>query len=414
MAKYEMGLHDYLRVVKKRFWVILFTVITVYLFSLVYTQLQPRIYEAKSTVEMIKRTTIGGLFEHALLNYGDMISTATKVINSSRIVGKVVDHLQAQGKLPVAESEERLRQIQQIKGSIGARQMDKTNILVITVHWDEPEMAQDVANVVALVFSQEDQSSDALQDKAMRLHLEEQISKVSTELLRAERELEEFNRLHGFPELSRQEMMDVDAVTDLEYQYRQASLSRNQAELRLRQLQGALGPADLPSMEMEAMLDDPSVRQQYNHIIDLNLQLSKLLEEYTPLHPAIIDLEQEIEEAKQKMGLVIRPVLANEVGSLEQQIGQRRQEEELLESKLERSHTTIITVLPETRLQLAQLKRRVEVNNRLFMSFTERLEEMKLAEASCISFSCSGSRTTMPEVSACKRFSFSLSSRCRS
>ena len=101
MAKYEMGLQDYLRVVRKRLWVILLTTAAVWLCAVVYTKLQPKIYETRATVELVKKTTVGGLFEEALLRQGDAIATATKVIRSSRVMGKAVDLLQANSFLPL-------------------------------------------------------------------------------------------------------------------------------------------------------------------------------------------------------------------------------------------------------------------------------------------------------------------------
>lgn len=382
MAKYEMGLQDYLRVIKKRFWIILFTTVTVYLFALVYTQLQPKVYEARGTVELIQHTTIGGFFENTILRSGDIIATATKVIRSSRVIGKVVDELRARKMLEtLADEDERQRQIESLKGLISAAQLERTNILVITVRHGDPELCREIVNTVARVFCSEDQSADQEQSRAMRLHLTEQIQQVSASLMEAERQLESYNRSHGYPELTREELLDLDQAAELEAQLKQAAARRAEQENRLRQLRGALDPAALASLELGELAEAPTVAAVHQELVRLNTRLAELLEDYTPRHPAVIEAEKQIDDKRKELALAVRPVVAGRIETLTRELEELRAREGVLAGKLGRFQSRLNT-MPRDRLELAQLKRRVEVNTRLFLTFNERLEEMKLAEAS--------------------------------
>jgi len=143
-----MGVQDYLRVVRKRLWIILLTTLAVYGCAMVYTQLQPRIYETRATVEVVQKTTIGGLFEGALLQQGDAMATATKVVRSTRVMNKVADLLQAANKLPKVEGDDRQRQVAMLQSVVSVAQLDRANILAIGVRMEDPELAREIANKI--------------------------------------------------------------------------------------------------------------------------------------------------------------------------------------------------------------------------------------------------------------------------
>ncbi len=384
MAKYEMGLQDYLRVVRKRLWVILLTMAAVWLCAVVYTKLQPKIYETRATVEIVKKTTVGGLFEAALLRQGDAMATAAKVIRSTRVMGKAVDLLQAKNCLAKAEGEARAAQIEMLKSVVSAAQVDKADVLAISVRHSDPVLAKEAATVIARVYCDEDMSADHDQERATRLHLDEQLRQVGINLAQAERDLEDFKQAHSMVELSAQDRISLDALVDLEAEYRQLGALRAETEMKLRQVQAAFDPAALETLEVQQLLDDASVRARYEDMARCHARLQALLEEYTARHPAVLEQEQLLTDAKRQLAAAIRPALAGKVEALQKEIARLREREQTVGAKLARAQGREQGNLPENRLELARLQRLVDVNTKLYGTFTERLEEMKIAEAAKI------------------------------
>ena len=379
-----MGVQDYLRVVRKRLWVILLTMLAVYGCAMVYTQLQPRIYETRATVEVVQKTTIGGLFEGALLQQGDAMATAAKVIRSTRVMSKVVDLLQTKGALPRVEGDARQLQIAKLQSAVNAVQVDRATILAINVRLDDPELARLIANKVAQVYCSENLSADMEQERATRLHLEEQVRQVNMVLMQAERDLEDFKQTHNLAELSPQERVSVDALVELEAEYRQASALRAENEMALQKMQTAFDPAALETMDIQQLLDDQSVRASYDNLVRANLRMTALLEDYTPRHPAVLEAEEQVAAARQQLASAIRPALAARIETLRKEGTRLREREQLLGAKLGRAQGREMSNLPETRLELARLQRLVDVNNKLYVTFTQRLEEMRIVESAKI------------------------------
>ncbi len=96
MAQYELNLRDYWYIAKKRQGIILFTVLVVFGFTLLFTQLlkPDPLYEATASVKYDRTSTLAGLYLE-IISYSptDVMATQTVVIKSYPVMEKVAKKL---------------------------------------------------------------------------------------------------------------------------------------------------------------------------------------------------------------------------------------------------------------------------------------------------------------------------------
>jgi uncharacterized protein involved in exopolysaccharide biosynthesis len=155
MAQYDLNLHDYWRIVKRRRWIILLTAVSVLGSVAVYTNLQVPVYEAASTVKVEQSMSIPGVQTAEAAAYYDTytaLNTEVKIIKSAlvseltaRRLGIITD------ATPVAQKEAVIADIQ---GKIEAERVGETNLITIAAKSSDAEETARLANATAEVYIQ--------------------------------------------------------------------------------------------------------------------------------------------------------------------------------------------------------------------------------------------------------------------
>src|SRR5947208_3161541 len=141
MAQYELNLRDYWLILRKRKWIIVFTVLLVAGFTFVITEFFGPLptYEASARVKFDRSTSLSGLLTEVVSNAGEgsNMTTQAEVIRSVPVllraakklgvVAKEIDSNEAHTKPDV------LAKIYELKNLVSVSQEGSTNILNITV-----------------------------------------------------------------------------------------------------------------------------------------------------------------------------------------------------------------------------------------------------------------------------------------
>ena len=94
MPQYELNLRDYLRIFRKRKFIIVTSFFAVTISSIVYLFMQPPIYEASTTVKILERQSIAGILtEWIVYSPADIMESQTKIVKGFPIIKKVALHL---------------------------------------------------------------------------------------------------------------------------------------------------------------------------------------------------------------------------------------------------------------------------------------------------------------------------------
>ena len=264
MNRKELGLEDYWRLIWKRKWVVILTVVAVTASAVIFSSLQTPIYEASTTLYLKKAKAgpeqidiFGGV---SLLSTETEINTQIEILKSRTMVEEVARRLSpisTHKKGPDKKSEfyEYLRNLLTpilgkssqeenpeslsekppgLKGSISAVPIRNTRLITLTASSDDPEMAQFIANTTAEVFIERDISSRRRETIAALDFLSRETEKTKEGLRQAEETLREYKEKEGFAELSEKARLMVGRLSELESLHQSTRISREELNSRLR------------------------------------------------------------------------------------------------------------------------------------------------------------------------------------
>ena len=188
MLQYELNLRDYIRIVRKRKLVIVFSILLFSLVSVFQMRSHKPIYKASTTVQVQERNSVAGMLTDVMVySPGDIMETQSRIIKGYPVMLKVCRRMgyvsetttQAQGHQKAAS----------LQGRISTERVGRTNIIRILATADNPKDAMLLANTVARVYVQESLLEKNKQSRASRTFIEDQLASVENRLMDSEERL---------------------------------------------------------------------------------------------------------------------------------------------------------------------------------------------------------------------------------
>jgi len=160
MTKYDLNLRDYWRVIRKRKFIVIFTLLAMVVFSFVSAIVTRPIplYKTNATIKFEKVAIVPGLYDQSVVSGGNL-ETEAAVIKSYYIQELVAKRLNL---IPKDASQEMVRNnskyiniILDLKDKIQTELDGLSNMINIVVTSTDPKLAQNIANTVAQVYREE-------------------------------------------------------------------------------------------------------------------------------------------------------------------------------------------------------------------------------------------------------------------
>lgn len=235
MARYELGLYDYWRILRRRKKIIFITVILSVFFTLISSSFSRRIYSATARLRVERQTTVASLLTDWVSYYpGDIIATEIQIALSRETIENALSRL---GKITPNMTEiERERVISITRSKISVTR-GEGNIIEIRASSEDPKEAQLLANAVSEAYVERSSQIRTQNRRHLREAITYQLLQVKKDLEQAEENYNRF-RVTG----------DVKGLRD-------SIVSR---------------------------------------IESLRLELQRLYRQYTPQHPQVVALQDEI------------------------------------------------------------------------------------------------------------------------
>lgn len=286
MMQYELNFRDYARIFHKRKYIIIGAFIIVVAATFFNLSQQPYIYEASSTVKIEQGKTIAGLLtEWITYNPENVMESEIKIVKSFPVMENVAKRLGlVKDNTPSLEAQAIIADLQ---GQVAVSKMENTNIIQISVRGQKPEQVMVLANTVAAVYVEQNLADKSKQARSAKQFIAEQLAQLEDRLFKSEEKLR--------------------------------SYGDKASELRMAE------PIQ-------------------SKIIDLQFEVSTLLQKYTEKHPKIIQLKRQIND-------------------LEGQFKGMSKED----------------------LEYGRVVREIEINKKLYGMLKEKLEESRIAEAQKVS-----------------------------
>ena len=376
MAQYDVNLREYWRILKKRKLVVILITIILSVFSISYAILtapSPR-YKTTCTIEFQKENTVEGLFATTISVFeSDDIATQISIIRGYPVFQKVAEKM-GLVRPGSAVAEEQLESdvvaiIESLQSRVEVAREQFTNILHITVTDEHPAFAQKLANTVALTYKAFHAEQQMKRIKEALKYIDSQLYDVREKLRKAE---EEFNRF-----TQTKELISIDLQSE-------SLLARSQEiQTEIRKLEEEKIEFESLLQRLKAFLDDPygsdhdfystkgSVQYEKANeaLVALLLKRDTLLKDFTPKHPDVMAISNQIIENARKMAFLLQTQL---------RLLEKRESD--LEADLNKVNLKT-KVLMEQKLEFDRLKRKVDLYNEMTVLLERKNQEALIRRA---------------------------------
>jgi len=211
MAQYELNLQDYLRIIRKRAFVIIASIIIFAVSSYFYISSQVPEYSAKTTVKVdIKKTAAPFNPDWAVYSENNNMETQAKVIKGFSVLRNAAKKL---AYIDAKTNESEIYDIiSTLSGSVSAQPIENTNLIEITATGAQPAEAVNIANMVAQAYLEENLKEKNKEASTSHTFIEEQLSEMRKRLAAAENKLKKIGSSSGDTSMTNETQKKLTAM----------------------------------------------------------------------------------------------------------------------------------------------------------------------------------------------------------
>lgn len=268
----EIHLGEYLKVLKRRWLIIVLSFFVVVTLTIVYLVITPRTYETSAVIKLPFSGGSGGLAQAlgSILPLGQSVDVATEIeIIKGRDIAEIVIKDLGIDKKPENLGKEVTQLASNFHKNLKVAQKGKTNLISITATSISPEEAKNIANKVADEYIKKTKSS--FQETWNNL-----ISQMEAKLLETRKDLE----------ASRKLLHEYESEKGITTAFSSILLGGNAPGAGLQYIGTEVSQA---------------VAELKSRTMQMELQLENLRKYYPEENPEIIKLKNQIAENKQKL-----------------------------------------------------------------------------------------------------------------
>lgn len=403
MTRDEITLEDLLRIFKRRFWWFFATVIAVFAVTIVYLMLATPIYEASVTIN-IEPKSKGSLTDlFSATGYTSSrpdISTEVELIKSRTNIETVVKNLNLVEYFKNKSKNSEIDTydvIKSLSNMITVSPVKDTSIVKISVQNPDPELAKNIANELASVYNELLQRLSRNEYTARREFIEQQIPKVEEELKQVEDQLKKFKQTNKVYVLNVESQNLLNTLYNLDTQINTYKIKVEEVKAKISALTQQLKSMNQKIVSSETISVNPVVSQLKAKLVDLQIQLSALLNTYSENDQQVKSLRKQIEETEKMLKNQVESIVTSQVqttdpnyASMYSELIQSNTELLVYQStissieSIKSKYEQKISTLPMLEQQLFELERDRKVKENLYSILLEKLEETRISEAGVV------------------------------
>jgi polysaccharide biosynthesis transport protein len=395
----EIKLTDYLHIISRYKWLVIFVFIAVFSIAVIYTARAPRIYQATSKVLLEDKANNNLLFT-SFSNQGNSINNNIQILKSNpvmEIADQILKKLVTYDQLPVSQLEG--SHVGYLKENLAVDTERETDILIISFASTSPLEAKEAANAAAYALMQQDTDYARIEYRNTREFLSDQLEENERELRSSEEDLRSYKIEHGVSMLSEETQELIKQSSELSALLSEAETELEVENKHLSYLRKELSAQDTLLLDVNSILTSPLLDQLKTEIVMNQSQYVNLLTQsgYSPDHPQLKTINSAVENAKKRLNEEIQRIILVRSGSADpllyrsqliEKIATSQIEQNLKESKVislqeaVETYNRQMSLLPDTEIELARLERNNQINVKLYTMLIEKFEEAKIVERS--------------------------------
>ncbi len=385
----ERTLGDYWRILRKRKWTIIISLVVVVTAAALISLRMTPIYDAVVGISVSSQNSSLLKFRDDQQQFSDgaenqeiLIPTQVSILQSDTLALLVIHNLgldsrpefaggqreRATAGVPVAMTLGRENQlIGTLHNNLKVMPVPSTSIIEVTYSSPDPRLSAEIANSIADTYIE--QNIKTKFDSTMQAAdwLSKQLADLQIKVETSQAKLIEYQKEHGIVGTDDKQNLTFEKLNDLGKRLTEAQADRIQKESLYRIAKGT-NPDQLASVLPESTL---SLRQQQTQ---LQTQLALLETQFGPSYPRVLEVQNELNQVNTSY----REELQTGINRVQNDYFTAVQREQMLQAALA-AQTTEANKLDENAIEYRTLKQEADSNRQLYYGLLQKLKEASLA-----------------------------------
>lgn len=410
----------YLRMLRKRGWVVVLFVVVAVSAAAVYVSTQPRVYRATAYVQVLQPAQVLVLSSSGKPQMQRAMSTEAKNISSSITAAKACEILRrskesAVGTAPPAGSagtgqssagasdaapaeDEREVTTPEILSSLSVT-VENPDILRVSIENESADRAKRIADAVVDAYlerSREAASEEAAKGEEFLLR---QMEALKHDMERIEADTRKFKTSHNIRDPNLDSLVGPSAILDYSTEAERAQTDLQAAAAELASLQRRL-QKESPVRVVRKPVNDPLAIGMRQAVTDAEVELAKLQAQYQDAHPLVRHQKAKLAELRAQLAAYDKPqelVESTEPNPMYEALQARIRDQQTAVESL-RVRASMLAQLaakklaqkppnsPDAFVGLARLQHAREIAEKTYVGLLERLQELKIQKASEVGY----------------------------
>ncbi|MCC6860636.1 MAG: polysaccharide biosynthesis tyrosine autokinase [Bryobacterales bacterium] len=396
----EVPLRLFWRVLRKRFWKIVFCFVTVFLSVLVATLKQTPVYEAAALIEIDKENPQILSFKEILnleSNSDEYLETQYRVLKSRSLADKVVRELKlfrkpewyrkrqfldlyrsdpppdslasvAHGAAQVDPENAAYRNtIENFLKDLDIRPVRRSNLVEVAFSSSDSRLAAAVTNALATSYIDRNLEVKFEATQKASEWLRGQLVGLKARLEKAEDALQDYARRNDIVFLDDKQTASNEKLRQVETEYTKAQAERIQAEAVYRSLLD--GQLDAPGV-----LENKLVQDLSSNLNELTREYARLTQLFKPDYPQAQQLKLQIDTVQRNLESAKKTLIANK-----EHLYKAALEREQMLAAAVQEQRAVVAQVAERSIQYGILKREVDTNKQLYEGLLNRMREAEVS-----------------------------------
>ena len=376
MAQYDIDLREYWRILKKRKLAVLLTTIVLGVLSIGFAifKAPTPLYSSSCSIRFEKEIATQGIYAGTIAWVQQVdIETVISLLKSYPVIKEVAERL---GKIPKDATvegrpirPETEAAIADLQSKVEVSREEFTNIIDIEVTDNSPVFARDFAHAIASTYKelhareQSKRSTDALR------YIAEQLKEARQKLRESENQFNRFTRENQIVSIDLQSENQLSKAKGIEDEIRKLGEANTELSELVMKIKEFVRNPSIASSDFYSMNANNHYQDANDSLVELLLKRDSLLEDLTPKHPQVVEIQRKIIEVARKMGMIAQL----QVNSIDKR--KKELENELADIGKKTNE------LMEKKLEYDRLKRRVDSYNDMTTLLERKSQEASIRRA---------------------------------
>jgi polysaccharide biosynthesis transport protein len=393
----------WLRSLRRRLPVILATSTTVFAGVAAYTLTRPSVYESSTSLLFTQQTNsianssdspnkLGKPHQSDRVN----LSTEIAILQSLPLIEASVAKLKSTQAIPIPASF-----ATQIASNLSVRQENDAMVIRLTYRDSDRHRAQQVLSTLTETYGEYDLKDKRAQTSSAIQLLQSKIPQLRKKLDKSALAVTQFRKKHHISDPDTYAASVYEMKQALEQQEQELKVKITEVETKYKELQKQVGNSTDVAIDKAILAQDTTYQNLVRQFQDAEINYFMELTKYRETHPAMRALKGKRDRLYSLMQAQIESALGSKAGSVgvvtdgtseikqtlatqlfEAQTAIAMQTAQLDNVRLAKQQVSLaFAQIPQLQQTYTELQRQFSFDSSLFTKFSERLEELRIADA---------------------------------